>query len=241
MLVTGAASGIGSAVAQLLRAHDVEVVATDISAPGLVPLDEAGAETLVADVTRCEDRARCLAAAAGADGLVNAAGAIDPMPIEDVTDEAWDRSIAVNLKASFFLARDVGRRMPSGGAIVNLSSLAARYPNNTDVLCYAASKAAVLAMTRGLAHAFGGRGVRVNAVLPGLIDTPMQARVLEGIAAIRGEPRSEVAAARAKLVPLEQRTGSARECAEAIVFLLSGAASYITGQALGIDGGAVMP
>jgi NAD(P)-dependent dehydrogenase (short-subunit alcohol dehydrogenase family) len=241
VLVTGAASGIGRATALLLRERGVEVVATDRSAEGLEELERAGAAAVVGDVTSADDRARMLAAVGDADGLVNAAGVMRVIPLAEVSDDDWDAILAVNLKAAFHLARDLGSRMGRGGSIVNLSSVAARRGDNAEVLCYAASKAAVLAVTRTLAHAFGPRGVRVNAVLPGLIDTPMQGGVLDRVSAIRGVPRAELEAGRLKPVVLEQRAGTPRECAESIAFLLSDASSYITGQALSVDGGIVMP
>jgi len=241
VLVTGAASGIGRATALLLREQGVEVVATDRSPDGLAELGRAGAETVVADVTVANDRAALLSAAGDADGLVNAAGIMRVIPLAAVTDEDWDAILAVNLKAAFYLARDLGARMRSGGAIVNLASVAARRGDNAEVLCYAASKSAVLAVTRSLAHAYGPRGVRVNAVLPGLIDTPMQDGVLDRVSAIRGVPRDELEAGRLEPVVLEHRAGSPRECAESIAFLLSAASSYVTGQALSVDGGIVMP
>ncbi|HEU4704057.1 MAG TPA: SDR family oxidoreductase [Conexibacter sp.] len=241
VLVTGAASGIGKATALLLRERGAEVVATDRSADGLAELEGSGAEVVVGDVTRAEDRARMLAAAGDADGLVNAAGVMRVIPLAEVADEDWDAILDVNLKAAFFLARELGARMVSGGSIVNLASVAARRGDNAEVLCYAASKAAVLAVTRSLAHAFGARGVRVNAVLPGLIDTPMQDAVLARVSEIRGVPRDELEAGRLKPVVLEHRAGTPGECAESIAFLLSDASSYITGQALSVDGGIVMP
>jgi NAD(P)-dependent dehydrogenase (short-subunit alcohol dehydrogenase family) len=241
VLVTGAASGIGKAVVLLLREHDVEVVAADRSAEGLAGLNDAGAEIVVADVTRAEDRARMLEVAGAADGLVNGAGIIRALPVADVADADWDAILGVNLKAAFFIARDLGQRMERGGSIVNVSSLSARRGDNPETLCYAASKAALLAVTRSLAHAFGGRGVRVNAVLPGLIDTPMQDGLLDQISVIRGVPPAGLAARRLAAVVLEQRAGTARECAASIAFLLSGASTYITGQAVSVDGGVVMP
>jgi NAD(P)-dependent dehydrogenase (short-subunit alcohol dehydrogenase family) len=241
VLVTGAASGIGKATAALLREAGVEVVAADRSIDGLVELERAGAEVVAGDVTRAEDRTQILTAAGSAEGLVNAAGIMRLTPLEQVSDADWDPILDVNLKATFYLARDLGARMSRGGSIVNLSSVAARRGDNAEVLCYAASKAAVLAVTRSLAHAFGLHGVRVNAVLPGLIDTPMQDGVLDRVSAIRGVDRTELEASRLAVVPLERREGTARECAESIAFLLSGASSYITGQALSVDGGIVMP
>lgn len=241
VLVTGAASGIGKATALLLRERGVEVVAADRSTDGLGELEQAGVEVVVGDVTSADDRARLLAAAGDADGLVNAAGVMRVIPLGEVSDDDWDAILGVNLKAAFFLARDLGARMGRGGSIVNLSSVAARRGDNAEVLCYAASKAAVLAVTRSLAHAFGPRGVRVNAVLPGLIDTPMQDGVLDRVSEVRGVPRDALEAGRLVPVVLEHRAGTPRECADSIVYLLSDASSYVTGQALSVDGGIVMP
>ncbi len=241
VLVTGAASGIGRATALLLRERGVGVVATDRAADGLAELERAGAEVVAGDVTVAEDRARMLAAAGAADGLVNAAGIMRVIPVAEVADADWDAILAVNLKAAFFLARELGAGMERGGAIVNVASVAARRGDNPEVLCYAASKAALLAVTRSLAHAFGPRGVRVNAVLPGLLDPPMQDGVLDRVSELRGVPRDELERGRVAPVVLERRAGSARECAESIAFLLSGASSYVTGQALSVDGGIVMP
>ncbi len=105
----------------------------------------------------------------------------------DITDEVYrTRSSDLNVKALFCLARDFGMRMPEGSAIVNLSSVAGKASASTDTLCYGASKAAVLSVTRSLAYYLGPRGVRVNAVLPGITDTPMQERFLVEAGAIRG-------------------------------------------------------
>jgi NAD(P)-dependent dehydrogenase (short-subunit alcohol dehydrogenase family) len=240
-LVTGAASGIGKSTVELLRQHDVEVVAVDLSAEGLSALADPGIEIVPADLRRPEDRAAVIAAAGPVQGLVNSAGMIRLTPLAEVSDEDWDEILAINLKAAFFLAREIGQGMERGGSIVNVSSVAARRGDNEEVLCYAASKAAVLSVTRSLAHAFGPRGVRANAILPGLVETRMQAKVLERVSEIRGVPVAELEAGRSTGVPLEGRLGSAAECAGPIAFLLSASASYITGQGLSVDGGIVMP
>lgn len=239
-VVTGAASGIGKGTALLLRERGSEVVAVDVNEEGLAEVADAGCEVVACDLTNAADRARLLEVAGDVDGLVNAAGIIRLIPIEDVTEADWDAILAVNVKALFFLARDFGRRMKPGDGIVNLSSVAGKNNATTEALAYGASKSAVLAITRGLATWFGPSGVRVNAVLPGITDTPMQDRVLVDVARIRGTTPEALHAARLETVPLQQRGCTPREMAEGIVFLLSSAASYVTGQALAVDGGLVM-
>ncbi len=240
VVVTGASSGIGKATALLLRERGSEVLAVDVNEDGLADAAAAGAETFVGDLSRAEDRARLLEAAGDVDGLVNAAGIIRLVAIPEVTEDDWDAIFAVNVKALFFLARDLGMRMPLGAGIVNLSSVAGKNNATTEALAYGSSKAAVLAITRGLAHYFGPSGVRVNAVLPGITDTPMQDKVLVEIGAIRGLTPEALHEQRLKTVPLQNRGSPPREIADAICFLLSSAASYITGQALAVDGGLVM-
>jgi NAD(P)-dependent dehydrogenase (short-subunit alcohol dehydrogenase family) len=239
-VVTGAASGIGKGTALLLRERGSEVVAVDVNEEGLADAAAAGCEVVACDLTRADDRARLLGAAGEVDGLVNAAGIIRLVPIQEVSETDWDAIMAVNVKALFFLARDFGLRMKPGDGIVNLSSVAGKNNATTEALAYGASKSAVLAITRGLANWFGPSGVRVNAVLPGITDTPMQDKVLVEVAAIRGTTAEALHASRLQTVPLQQRGSTPRELAEGIVFLLSSAASYVTGQALAVDGGLVM-
>jgi NAD(P)-dependent dehydrogenase (short-subunit alcohol dehydrogenase family) len=240
VVVTGAGSGIGKATALLLRERGSEVVATDLTEASLADAAAAGAEIVTGDITRSADRARLLEAAGDADGLVNAAGIIRLIPVTEVTEEDWDAILAVNLKATFFLARDLGLRMPEGGGIVNIASVAAKNNATTEALAYGTSKAGVLAVTRSLANYFGPAGVRVNAILPGITDTPMQDKVLEEVAELRGTTAEALHQARLNVVPLQQRGCEPREMAEVIAFLLSSAASYMTGQALAVDGGLIM-
>jgi NAD(P)-dependent dehydrogenase (short-subunit alcohol dehydrogenase family) len=240
VVVTGAASGIGKATALLLRARGSTVLAVDLNEAGLADAAAAGCETATCDLTRADERARLVDAAGEIDGLVNAAGIIRLVPIPEVTDGDWDAIFAVNVKALFFLARDFGLRMPAGAAIVNLSSTSAKMNATTEALAYGSSKAAVLAITRGLATHLGPSGVRVNAVLPGIIDTPMQDQVVAGVAAARGLDAAELHRQRLQTIPLQGKAGPPADVAEVIAFLLSSAARYVTGQAVGIDGGQVM-
>jgi NAD(P)-dependent dehydrogenase (short-subunit alcohol dehydrogenase family) len=240
VVVTGAGSGIGKGVALLLRERGSQVVAVDLSEASLADVVAAGAEGVVCDVTKETDRRRLLDVAGDIDGLVNAAGIIRLLPVTDVTEETWDSIFAVNVKALFFLARDFGLRMPVGAGIVNLASVAGKNNATTEALVYGTSKSAVLAVTRSLASYFGPAGVRVNAVLPGITDTPMQDKVLVEIAALRSTTPEALHQTRLNAVPLQNRGCLPREMADPIVFLLSSAASYMTGQALAVDGGLIM-
>jgi len=243
LLVTGASRGIGAATARLAarRGWDVavhcardtasaEAVAADVRAAG------RRAITLVADVA---DEAAVLAMFARVDaelgrlgGLVNNAGIVAMKARLDEMDFArWQRLWAVNLSGTLLCAREAVRRMSTrhggaGGAIVNLSSAAARLGAPAMYVDYAASKGAVDSFTRGLALELAGEGVRVNAVRPGVIDTDIHADSGD-----RGRPQAMAAS-----LPMG-RPGSADEVAAAIVWLLSDEASYTTGALLDVGGG----
>ncbi len=238
-VVTGAASGIGQAVARRLLREGAAVIAVDRDAAGLEAVVADGATSFVADLTDPADRDRLVAAGDGATYLVNAAGIILLKPILEFTVDDIRRIYAINVEATWDLVSRIGRTMPGGGAIVNLSSSSAKLATTTEAAVYASSKAAVLSITRSFAYAFAPNGVRVNAICPGIIDTPMQERVLADVAAKRGITAEELSTARNKTVPLG-RAASADECAGAIWFLLSDEAGYMTGQAINYTGGLVM-
>ena len=238
-VVTGAASGIGQAVARRLLDEGIAVLAADINEAGLGPVAAAGATPFVVNLAADADRERLVEAGGGADYLVNAAGIIRLKPILEFTVQDIREIYAVNVEATWDLTSRIGRTMPSGGAIVNLSSSSAKLATTTEAAVYASSKTAVLSITRSFAYAFAGSNVRVNAICPGIIDTPMQEKVLADVAAKRGITVAELAAARNRTVPLG-RSASAEECAGAIWFLLSDASAYITGQAINYTGGLVM-
>ena len=198
-----------------------------------------GRPPFVGDLTDHADRDRLVAAGDGATYLVNAAGIIMLKPILEFTVDDVRRIYAINVEATWDLVSRIGRTMPAGAAIVNLSSSSAKLATTTEAAVYASSKAAVLSITRSFAYAFAPNGVRVNAICPGIIDTPMQERVLADVAAKRGITAEELSTARNKTVPLG-RAASADECAGAIWFLLSDEAGYMTGQAINYTGGLVM-
>lgn len=238
-IVTGAASGIGRAVAFRLQSEGLDVVAVDRDPAGLAELEQAGMRVLAADLSTAGGRDRIVEAGEGARALVNSAGINRLKPILDLTVDDLHDIYAVNVDAVWDLTSRIGRTMPRGGAVVNLSSSSAKLAMTTEAAAYASSKAAVLSITRSFAYAFAPQGVRVNAICPGIIDTPMQDKVLAEVAESRGITFDELAAERNKLVPLG-RAASADECAGAIWFLLSDEAAYMTGQAINFTGGLVM-
>lgn len=242
-LVTGASDGIGRAVAQeLARAGwDVAVhynrnrAGADLTAQAVA---EAGGRAVIlqADLTAPVEAMRLIAgydAAFGRmDALVNNAGIVDRAArVEEMTPERLTRMFAVNLTAPFLLAGHAARRMStrhggSGGVIVNVSSVAARLGSGGQYVDYAASKAGLDALTRGLADEVAAEGVRVVSVRPGIIDT--------GIHGKGGEPDRAIRLA--DRIPM-RRAGTVQEVARTILWLLSDDASYITGTTIDVSGG----
>ena len=237
-VVTGAASGIGFATARRLLHEGASVLAVDLNAAGMAPLADEGAETLVASVADEAGRAAIVAAAGPCDYLVNAAGVLFVRSIWEVGVAEWRNLYAVNVEGTFFLIQGLGRSMRRGGAIVNLSSSSAKLATTVEVTPYSSSKAAILGITRCFAYVLARDEVRVNAVLPGIVDTPMQDRVLADIAPMRGTTPEALHEARLKTVPL-RRSASPDECAGAIWWLLSDESGYMTGQAINYTGGLV--
>ena len=233
-VVTGAAGGIGRATAELLLERGAAVVASDVAA---VELD--GAETVVADLATAEGRAALVEVAGPCDFLVIAHGIVRTKPIAHTTEDDWDAILGVNAKAAYFLCQAFGPLLADGGAIVLLSSVSARSAASQEQSVYCASKAAVSSIGRSFAYAYAPRGIRVNTVLPGIVDTPMQQRFLEAASHARGTTPEALHEARLKLVPLG-RTSPPRECAETIVWLLGPGAGYLTGQQIAADGGLTM-
>jgi NAD(P)-dependent dehydrogenase (short-subunit alcohol dehydrogenase family) len=237
-LVTGAASGIGRAVAERMLADGVATTAVDVDLRGLAELAGRGATTLAADLTDPAERSRVVESGHGCDYLVNAAGVIRLTPIDRVTVDEWRAVHAVNAEALFFLVQAIGPTMAPGGAIVNLSSTSAKTGTTLEAAVYASTKAAVLSLTRSFGCWLAPRGVRVNAVVPGIVDTPMQDRVLDEVAALRGVTRARLERDRLRGVWLG-RSASPEECAALVSFLLSDDAAYMTGQGVNFSGGLV--
>ena len=243
LLITGGSRGIGAAAAILAaqRGWDVAINYTrDAAAAERVAAQvrAAGRRALVVQADVAEE-AEVLAMFAAVDrefgrlgGLVNNAGVVDmPARVDEMSLQRLQRMFAINLTGSFLCAREAVRRMSTkhsgrGGAIVNLSSAAAKLGSPGQYVDYAASKAGIDLMTLGLAREVATEGIRVNAVRPGIIDTEIHAS--------GGLP--DRVKQTAPMVPM-QRAGTAEEVAQAIVWLLSDDASYTTGAVLDVTGG----
>ena len=237
-IVTGAASGIGEGAARRLLEEGCSVIAVDINEAGLESIVSEGAEPLVADLADLDDRDRVIAAGQGCDYMVNAAGIIRAKELSDFTVTDWRDIFTVNVESMFFLCQGIGPTMRPGGSIVNLSSSSAKLAKTIEVAIYAASKTTVLSITRSFAYAFADIPVRVNAICPAIIDTPMQDKVLAEVAPMRGMTVEELTTARNATVPLG-RAASPAELAGLIWFLLSDEAGYMTGQTINYGGGFV--
>jgi len=255
-LVTGGASGIGRATALLLAGEGAAVAVVDRDHAGALATREAieatggRAAEFLCDVAESGEVAATVATAEKAlgpiDVLANVAGTGDSVTvagIEALEDERWNRVLAVNLSGPFYMCRAVlpGMAARGRGAVVNVSSLAGRSKSAGGGPAYTSSKAGLLGLTRHLAFDYGPRGIRVNAICPGGVDTPM---IRAGAANLAANPdESEMflrrLAAYEFFMPIK-RLSSAEEQAAAIAFLASDEASYINGVSLDINGGLFM-
>ncbi len=241
LLVTGASAGIGAATARLAATHGydlalnyrsntagAEAVARDAEANGARTIlcrgDVADPDQIAGIFARID------AGFGRLDALVNNAGVVDRTArVTDFTHARLRRIFDINVIGAILVAKEAVLRMQrqgTGGAIVNISSAAARLGSGNQYVDYAASKAAIDIFTKGLSDEVAGDNIRVNAIRPGLIETDIHAK--------GGEPGR--AQKMAHMVPMK-RTGSAEEVADAVLYLLSDQASYVAGAVLDVTGG----
>lgn len=241
-IVTGGASGIGRAVTDQLLKEGATVYVFDLNVTSVEGI--AGIVPVQVDVSDVAALRLAVQGIERVDHLVNAAGVIRSRPIENITEADWDFVFGVNARGLFFLTQICAEKLSPGvGSVVNVSSVGAISGFSTDAADYHASKTAVLSITRSWARVLAKKSVRVNAILPGLTDTPLlrgayeqkvdpsQAALEEGAEVLLDE---ELAG-----IPLAKRAQPA-EIARSILFLLSEDSSYMTGASINVSGGVVM-
>ncbi len=243
-LVTGGTSGIGLAVAQRFRKEGAAVAVAgrrpDRCEAAVAMLKKVQGESIVtgicADVTRAQDVARMVATAVEFFGridiLVNSAGLYLEKRLEETSEEEWQAIIDVNLKGVYLCCREIHQHFQSrgGGTIINISSDAG-LTGNAECAAYCAAKGGVSNLTRALALDYAGQNIRVNAVCPGVIDTPM----LHQVVACQSEPAAYLRKTAADH-PLG-RIGRVEEVAFAVLMLASDEAGFTTGANFSVDGG----
>ncbi|MES5818307.1 SDR family NAD(P)-dependent oxidoreductase [Streptomyces sp. RG80] len=238
--VTGAAGGIGRASAVLLAEAGATVHCADRDPQGLhetaTLIKDAGgaARTHHLDVTDREQLRQAIASCERLDVLAAIAGIMHSSPVLETRDEDLDRVLSVNFKGVLYACQEAARLMlarETRGSIVTMASGAVD-TGGPGLLCYGAAKAAVVQLTKTLATEVGRHGIRVNAVAPGWIRTPMTER--------HGEAQERTEALMARMSPLG-RVGEAEDVAHTVLYLASDASSFTTGQILRPNGGVAMP
>lgn len=238
-IVTGGARDIGRGICRKLAEGGASVVVNFFRSENeaeetVSMIEEAGGRAIAvqADVTSREDVERLITATRDAFGgeihilVNNAGGIIGRTPFAEIDDAFWDLVMDVNLRSVLYVTQAALPYMPEGSAIVNNASLAGRNGGGPGAIAYATSKGAILTFTRGLAKELGPRGIRVNCVSPGLIDTTFHDTFTVK------DARVTTAAS----TPL-RREGTSDEVGAAVAYLASDAASFITGESLEINGG----
>ena len=241
-VVTGASRGIGEAIARTLAQDGAKVALVARSADKLKTLAASlpnGAVAIEADMSSATG---WKAAAEGAlkalgdiDILVNNAGVSAAQPMGKVTSEGLDETLNVNVRNLILLTDALSASLiKRRGTVINISSVSA-FSGAKGQIAYSTSKGAVNSFTRNASIDFGRSGVRVNAIAPGVIDDGMWKTAFA-----KGLDREKTLEAMGRLVPLERRWGAAQDIADAVAFLASDKAGYITGQVLRVDGGMIV-
>jgi len=250
VLITGAAGGIGSATARRLANEGAQLLLADLDGDAAAALaEDLGQHSIKVDVTRADDIRRMVDTAyqqfGRVDVLFNNAGIVQAKPLLEITESDWDRMMSVNLRAVFFVLQAVARRMvrqePREGSqirgkLVQTASIAGLHGGLPYITHYAATKAAVISVTRTAALAFAGRGVTSNCICPGVVDTAMWQQLDTEWAEIEGWEVGEAWRRRTSGIPLG-RPERAEDVANVVSFLASTDSDYMTGQAVVVDGG----
>jgi NAD(P)-dependent dehydrogenase (short-subunit alcohol dehydrogenase family) len=247
--VTGASRGIGESIARRFAADGARValVARNAAASGKIAaeIERQGGEALAirCDVTAASAVSEAVAATVAKWGridiLVNAAGLGGPTPLDDPDDSRWNAIIATNLTAVFRVTRQAAPHLPDGGRVLNLSSVVGRF-GVAGLAAYSASKHGVIGLTRTFALELAPRQITVNALVPGWVETDMARDGFRRLGEAKGGGEEEGRQMAAKMAPLK-RVLDPEEVAGLAAYLASDEARSITGQAITIDGGQVMP
>ncbi len=239
-IVTGGARGIGEEIAREFSREGAKAVIFDIDNEKGKAVESAirnsGGEALFVhcDVSKVSEIERAVKEAIDEYGtiniLVNNAGILHSTPIEEITEEEWDRMMAINLKSTFFMVQKIlpEFKKNNGGKVVNISSLAGRMGGFANGLGYTATKAAIIGLTYGFARRLAKDNVLVNAVAPGPTETDI-------LKAFSEEKKEELRQA----IPIK-KLGTTKDIANAVVFLASSKAGFITGAVLDVNGGMFM-
>jgi acetoin reductase-like protein len=246
-IVTGAGQGIGRAIACRLARDGFAIVIVDINAAALdrvkKEIEDLGTSVLAltADLTKLDEIQRVIDLSAEwgqITVLVNNAGRVLITPFLEISEEEWDAIMTLNLKTVFFAMQFAVSEMSEGGRIINLSSISGR-SGRPDQAHYAAAKCAVISLTQSAALSFASKGITINAVCPGVVDTPMTTAIHQIRANALGITPEESLNRMVARIPLG-RLESPDDVAGAVSFLCSPDAAYITGQSLNVCGGMEM-
>ena len=236
-LVTAAGAGIGRATALAFAAEGAEVIATDIDAEALAALEGGRIRTQRLDVRDAEAISATAAAVGAVDILFNCAGFVHNGSILDCDEAAFDFSMALNVKANYAVTRALLPAMlgAGGGSVIYVASAVSSMIAAPNRFVYGATKAAVIGMMKSVAADFVTQGIRANAICPGTVESPSWHNRVRA----QGRTEAEVAAARAAFIARQPmgRIGQPEEIAALAVYLGSDESGFVTGQAIGIDGG----